>query len=155
MNNRPKRRKKKDNPYTIIDNNGKYEIEFKDSSGFVNHIEISKNLFEEFNKFELYDLRELNEYDRHIEHLEYTEESLYNKTNDKEDTLENIVIKKIEYEKLYKAIEQLPKNQSRRIKLYYFNELTLTNIAKIEKCSIHSVYVSIERAKENLKKIIN
>ena len=38
--------------------------------------------------------------------------------------------------------------------MYYFNEMTLEEIAKIEDCSIHSVFVGIERAKEKIKKFI-
>lgn len=153
--NLPKRRKIKDNPYTLSNDNGIYEIEFKDSNGFINKIEINKNLFEVLNRFELDMIKEMNEYDRHLVPYEYCDEILYHKVKGQQKLLEDMVLEKIVYEKLYQEIEKLPEIQKRRLKLYYFEEMTLEEIAQKEECSIHSVYVSIERGKENLKKFLN
>ncbi|MFD1402086.1 RNA polymerase sigma factor [Robinsoniella peoriensis] len=57
-------------------------------------------------------------------------------------------------EQLHNAISKLPEVQRRRLLLYYFAELTYEQIAEMEGCSVHSIFVAIERAKENLKKFL-
>lgn len=52
---RPKRRKDKDNPYTIIKVNNQYFISFKDNINVKRVIEVSKEVFNAFDKFELED----------------------------------------------------------------------------------------------------
>lgn len=60
MDSLSKRRKYKDNPYTIklIDN--KYFICFKDSNNKTRIIEVNKEVYNAFNQFELDDLHSLN-----------------------------------------------------------------------------------------------
>ena len=65
-----------------------------------------------------------------------------------------MIEEKIRNEELYKAISKLPKVQKRRLKLYYFEDLTLQKIADIEGCSVKNVYKSIELAKEKLKNLL-
>lgn len=144
-----KRRKNKYNPYTLEVN---HRITFLDSRGIKQNILLSDRLYQEFNSFELQDLKEMNEYDRHIEHLELTEESLYHNTHNQYTSLEDIVLKKIVYEKLYEKIEKLSDIQKRRLKLYYFEGMTLENIAKIEGCSKVAVKYSIDHALKKISK---
>lgn len=142
-----KRRKNKYNPYTLEIN---HIVTFIDSRGIKQSILLSDRLYQEFNSFELQDLKEMNEYDRHIEHLEATEESLYHNTRNNYISLEDIVLKKIIYEKIHQEIKELPTIQRRRICLYFFEEKTLKEIAEMEKCSKVAVKYSIDHA---LKKI--
>lgn len=155
MNNRPKRRKIKDNPYILSNDNGIYEIELKDSNGFINKIEINKNLFEVLNRFELDMIKEMNEYDRHLVPYEYCDEILYHKVKGQQKLLEDMVLEKIVYERLYQEIEKLPEIQKRRLKLYYFEEMTLEEIAQIENCTKMAIKFSInaglKRILKNLK----
>jgi RNA polymerase sigma-70 factor (ECF subfamily) len=71
----PKRRKMKNNPYTIYytRETDKYYISFTDCQGCKQSLEIDRELFNAFDSFELEDLSEMNEYDRHIEHAELEE----------------------------------------------------------------------------------
>ena len=39
--------------------------------------------------------------------------------------------------------------------MYYFDDMTLKEIAEVEGCSVKNVFKSIEQAKEKLKKFIN
>lgn len=142
-----KRRKNKYNPYTLEVN---HIITFMDSRGKKQTILLNDELYQTFNSFELQDLKEMNEYDRHIEHLEVTEESLYHNTKNNYQSLEELVLKKMVYENLYQEIEKLPTIQKRRLKMYYFEELTLKEIAKKEGCSKVAIKYSIDSA---LKKI--
>ena len=67
MSNRPKRRKFKDNPYTIIEIeiSNKYLVTFKDRNGIFNKVEVSKDIYELFNYYALRDLSQMNEYGNH------------------------------------------------------------------------------------------
>lgn len=114
MNN-PKRRKSKDNPYTLNYNSqdDKYIISFNDSNNNKIVFEIDYSLYMLFNEFELEDLSELNEFDRHIEHLNIMEsdEILYKRTLEKSLLVDDIVDKKLEAETLKEAINELPITQ--------------------------------------------
>lgn len=144
-----KRRKDKYNPYTLIEDN---QLAFKDSHGEQQLLKISNELYNVFNEFELQDKRIMNEYDRHVEHFEQSDEMLYKKLKNINQSLEETVIRQIEIENLYYEIEKLPEIQKRRLKMYYFENLTLKEIAKIENCSFQSISYSIECAIKNLAK---
>ena len=91
----PKRRKHKDNPYTLFfdDNNQIYFIIFKDVKGIINKVSVSFDVYSAFNLFELQDLSELNEYDNHIEHSEVYEESLYRRSIKKDESIDDQIIR--------------------------------------------------------------
>ena len=57
----PKRRKCKDNPYTLnyIEEKNIYTITFKDIKGHLNKVEVSEEVYRVFDKFELQDIKEL------------------------------------------------------------------------------------------------
>lgn len=151
---RPKRRKHKDNPYdlSIIDN--KYIVKFKDNKKVIHIVEVNMQIFDTFNFFELRDLSELNEYDNHIEHSELYDETLEKRIMNKQELIEDIIIKKITFEKLHDAIQQLSEIEKRRIKMYYFEDLTLREIAKIENTSHQAISKSIQNSILKLKKLL-
>lgn len=155
MNSLPKRRKYKDNPYTLktIDNN--YYILFRDGQNIPRMIAINKEMFDIFNQFELDDLKELNEFDRHIEHKELSEESIFNRGVNISESLDDYIIRKTSYEELMNAINQLSSTQRRRVKMYYFDELDLKTIATIEKTSFQMISKCIKQAIKKLKKILS
>ena len=154
IGNHPKRRKDKYNPYKICENNGRYYLSFKDGQGVRHEMEIQKDLFDVLNRFELDDLSILNEWDRHIEHFEQTEQSLNRRASYKAESVEEVVLRNIEYEQLHQAIATLTETQRRRLTLYYFRGLTYTRIAEMEDCSVSAVGDSICAAIENIKKIL-
>lgn len=147
----PKRRKDKNNPYTLSVASGKFYLSFRDGMGVLHEMEIDSELYRVLNAFELEDLSYLNEWDRHIEQSELSEETLEQRMHRTPRTVEETVYQAIQYEQLYQAIDHLPKIQRRRLILYYFYDFTYERIAEIEGCSVHSVFVAIERAKEKIK----
>lgn len=149
MKKNPKRRKDKYNPYTIIYEN-KYLIKFKDINNKNNVIEVSKEIYQAFNEFELSDLSQMNKFDRHIEHLKLGENILNSKMINKQINVEDIVIKKLETQKLHNLILKLPKIQKRRIIMYFFEKMTLKEIAQKEHCSIRAIQYTINIALKNL-----
>lgn len=154
MDSLPKRRKYRDNPYTLklIDNH--YYILFRDGQNIPRTIEVTKNIFDIFNQFELDDLKELNEFDRHIEHKELSEESIYNRGINNTEDMVDYIIRTSTYDELISAINKLSNTQRRRIKMYYFDELDLKTIASIEHTSFQMISKSIKQGINNLKKIL-
>lgn len=152
----PKRRKYKDNPYTLFydDINHIYFIIFKNAHGIINKVSVPFDVYNAFNLFELQDLSELNEYDNHIEHNDLYEESLYKRINHKEELVDDYVIRKSTYEDLIIAINKLPEIQRRRIEKYYFDEKNEYEIAKEENASHQAVHQSLSIAIKNLKELL-
>lgn len=135
MKEKPKRRKKKDNPYILeyLESENKYKIKFKNSHDINNSIDVSEKIYETFNRFELEDIAEMNEYDRHIEHSQLTEITLNKRASKKQIDLEDLVIKRMEYKKLHNAILKLPEIQKKRLMLYFFKGLTLKKLRLLKK----------------------
>lgn len=153
---RPKRRKYKDNPYTLesIEEKKIYRVLFSDQKGTKYELDISEEIYNVLDKFELDDLKELNEFDRHTEHIEQTDESLYRLSSSKQETIDDYIIRKSTYEELINAINKLPEIQRRRIKMYYFEEMTLQKIANKEHCSKVAIKHSIDDGINKLKNFL-
>lgn len=151
-----KRRKSKDNPYKLVydDDSNIYHVVFIDGKGNEQKINVNIEIYNVFNEFELKDLSILNEFDRHIEHLEHSDESLYKKATIKNNDVEEKAFTNILYEDLRKEINNLPDIQKRRLQKYFFENMTLSEISKIEKCSIRAVKYSIDLALKKLKEKI-
>lgn len=156
MAERPKRRKYKDNPYTLnyCKEKNTYSITFKDGRCKLQEIEVTEKIYNAFDEFELNDLSEMNEYDRHIEHSEIYENNINNRIVDKQVSLEDEVIEKTTFAELKSAIEMLPEVQKRRIKKYYFDDKTEQQIADEENTTHQAVHTILQRGIENLKKIL-
>ena len=149
---RPKRRRYSDNPYYLKNVEDKYIIEFKNANNKIQSINVNKAIYDIIDRFELDDLKELNEYDRHIEHSEILDGDLYKRASIKTKLTEEIVENLIELKELQNALNSLSQIQIRRIKMYYYIDLTLREIAEIENCSIMSVKNSIDTGIKKLKK---
>jgi RNA polymerase sigma factor (sigma-70 family) len=150
----PKRRKSKDNDYTIgYDEQEKsYFLTFPNESGIIQQIYIEQAMYEAFNEFELDDLSQINEQQRHMAAAELTEEYLHKNLSQFPNVVEEEVERKIMNDFLLKAIESLIPTQRRRLILYYFEDVTYEQIAQIEGCSARAIKYSVDCAKNNLKK---
>ena len=142
----------------FINDNLIYIITFIDNN-IEKNIEVSKEIFNTFDSFELEDISQLHKVDkyiddRNIDGSEFMEIVLYNHNKFNEKNIEEMIEEKMRNEELYKAISELPEVQKRRIKKYFFEDLTLQEIADIEGCSVKNVYKSIELAKEKLKNLL-
>ena len=156
---RPKRRRDKDNPYTIFTTGintatPHYYLSFVDSNNVERCVEIDKPLFDAFDRFELEDISFMHKVDKHYERTEQTEASLNKRAVKPQESVEEIVSQRIEVDRLHQAIAQLPEKQRRRLVLYYFGEFTYEQIADMEGCTISPVKRSIEKAIENLKNFL-
>ena len=156
---RPKRRKFKDNPYTIFTigirtSNPLYFLSFKDSGGVDRCMEIGKPLFDAFDEFELDDVSFMNEVDRHYEQSEQTELSLNRRAVEPQESVEETVSQQMEMDKLHQAIAKLPEKQRRRLVLYYFGEFTYEQIADMEGCKHPAVMKSISSVSQTACSVV-
>ena len=156
---RPKRRRDKDNPYTIFTTGlntaaPHYYLAFVDSSSVERCVEIDKPLFDAFDRFELEDISFMHKVDKHYERTEQTEASLNKRAVKPQESVEEIVSQRMEVDKLHQAIARLPEKQRRRLVLYYFGEFTYEQISEMEGCTIMPVKRSIDAAIEKLKKLL-
>ena len=154
MGEHPKRRKDKYNPYSIYEMEGTYFVSFKDGQGALNRYEITKELYDAFNSFELEDLSYLNVWDRHMEQSEIWEPKLNERALDVQESVEDIVMRNLQNEKVHRAIGMLPEVQKRRIKMYFFDGMTYEEIAARENCIHPAVVKSVKAALEKLKIIL-
>ena len=159
IDSRPKRRKDKDNPYTIFTTDintatPHYYLSFVDRGMVERCVEIDQVLFDTFDRFELDDVSFMNEVDRHYEQSEQTEPSLNRRAAQPQKSVEETVFQRIEVDTLRHAIAMLPEKQRRRLVLYYFGEFTYEQIAEMESCAFQVVAKSIKAAEKNLKKFL-
>lgn len=150
----PKRRKHKDNPYTLDYDANSYTVVFTDGRGNTIKLNISTEIYNVLDHFELEDISQLHEYERHIEHSEIYEGNLNKRAFNKQKSVEDIVEQNIINENVRYAISKLSSIQKRRIIKYYFDGKNEYEIAKEEGTSHQSVHISLERAKEKLKEIL-
>ncbi len=151
-----KRQKSNDNPYTLGFDEGKqtYTVEFVDNKKLIHKVDISVEVYQAFDKFELEDISQIHKYRKHIEHSEVYEETLNTRMMDKTTTLEEQVEEKILIEELKSIINLLSDIQKRRIKMYYFENMTLEQIAKIEGSTHQAISKSISKGIDEIRKIM-
>lgn len=161
MANMPKRRKSKDNPYTLDynDNEHIYTVSFMDNKQVIHNVEVSKKVFEAFDKFELEDISQLHKMDKHIDgrNIDNSDKAdiiLYHLGVPSTQTVDKQVEEKMFNEEIRNAINQLSDVQKRRIIMYYFDGLTQQQIADIEGTSLRAVQYTLNSAIEKLKEIL-
>ena len=68
---------------------------------------------------------------------------------------EEVVMKNIQNEELYKALHTIPRKQAERMYAHYFMDMTLDEIARAEGVSKAAIHKSIEMGIKNLKNILS
>ena len=157
MVNRPKRRKDKDNPYSLDFKENSYVVSFKTNKNEYKEVKISEEVFKAFDRFELEDISQLHKVDKHIDmrvidNTEYMDIILFNNALNDEISIAEQIENKILQEELKKAILELSEVQKRRVIKYYFENKTLQKIAEEEGCSIASVKESLDSSINKLRK---
>ena len=135
-----------------IESEDKYYISFIDSVKQTCRMEITKDVFDAYINSRKSYIKVGNEFSRHIEHLNLNENELYRKSFKKEDTVEEIVLKNIDNEKLENALENLTETQYRRIELHIINEVTIRDVAKLEKVQKRQIEKSLALGMKKIKK---
>ena len=153
MDKRPKRIRDKYNPYILYSEaeNSVYKVTFFNKKESIS-IDITKEIFDELDEFEKDDARQIQKIARHNELNVVTETTLNKRAFEKQVNIDEVVINRINNEKLHKAMDKLTKQQRRRILLYYDYQLSMEEIARIECCSKQSIQESIDWGIKKLKK---
>lgn len=89
-----------------------------------------------------------------MEQSEVREPTLNERAVKVPESVEEIVFRNIQNEKIHRALEQLPEIQKRRIIMYFFEGMTYEEIATIEECKHPAVVKSVKAALEKLKNIL-
>lgn len=137
----------------VIDERKYYFIEYRDNSNICIR-ELTLKEFKKFNSFQSQNIKNKNIYNRYIEHLEQTEFDLYKKMLYQPVKIEDLVFKKLLLDQIYNAMSQLNEIQRRRFIMYYIDEMTYEQIAKIEGCTKRAIKFSVDAARKNLQKML-
>lgn len=140
--------------YTLeyIEDEDKYYISFVDSAEQDCRIQIDKEIFDTYMKSKKAYTKIKNETSRHLEHSSLTDEEIYNRAFHPVESVEETVIKNIEKEKIDQAMQKLTEAQYRRIDLHIVNEITIRDLAKIEKVQKKQIEKSLQLGLKKLKK---
>lgn len=140
--------------YTLeyIEKEDKYYISFVDSAKQECRLEIDKEIFDIYMKSKKAYIKIKNETSRHIEKSELTEEQIYTRAFENAKSAEDEALKKIEKQKMNEALKTLTDVQLRRIDLHIVNEITIRDVAKLEKVKKRQVEKSLQLGLKKIKK---
>ena len=148
--------------YTLeyVEDEDKYYISFRDSVEQDCRIEIDKDIFDTYTNSKKAYIKIKNETSRHLEQSDLTEEDMYKRAFEPVESVEETVIKNIEKEakeniekeKVNEALKDLTSTQFRRIDLHIVNEITIRDVAKLEKVQKSQIQKSLELGLKKIKK---
>lgn len=136
------------------ENTNKYYISFMDSAKNNCRVQIDKEIFDIYMTSKKSYTKIKNEASRHLEHSDLSEMDIYKRSFQQPSSVEDVVIKNIETEKLGKALRTLTDTQYRRIELHIINEITIRGIADIEKVKKNQVEKSLKLGLKKIKKFL-
>jgi len=140
-----------DGTYSVeYDDVGKIYTVFWKENGITKGIEVSEEIADLMYKFKLENKSRQNEYDRHTEHSKQNEITLNKRAVHKIITVEEIVIENRDIKEILSEIKELTEIQKRRFALKFYG-FSLTEIAKIEGCSVKAISLSIKQAERIIK----
>lgn len=135
-----------------IEDENKYYISFIDSAKQECRIEIDKEIFDTYMKSKKAYIKIKNETSRFLEQSKLTEEDIYNRARVKGKDAEETFIDNLEKEKIRQAKEKLTDTQVRRLELHIIDEITIRDLAKLEKVRKNQIEKSIQLGIKKFKK---
>lgn len=140
--------------YTLeyLENENKYYISFIDSAKQNCRIEIDKEIFDTYMNSKKAYIKIKNETSRFLEQSELTEEDIYNRAKFKGKNTEEVFMDNMEKEKIRQAKEKLTDTQIRRLELHIIDEITIRDLAKLEKVRKNQIEKSIQLGIKKFKK---
>lgn len=140
--------------YTLeyLENENKYYISFIDSAKQNCRIEIDKEIFDTYMNSKKAYIKIKNEASRFLEQSELTEEDIYNRAKFKGKNTEEVFMDNMEKEKIKQAKEKLTDTQIRRLELHIIDEITIRDLAKLEKVRKNQIEKSIQLGIKKFKK---
>ena len=140
--------------YTLeyIEYEDKYYFSFVDSVEHECKFEIDKEIFDTYMKSKKAYIKIKNETSRHLEQSVLTEEDIYNRAFNTTESLEEKVLKNMDQEKLKEALKNLTETQYRRIDLHIVNEITIRDVARLERVQKSQIQKSLQLSLKKIKK---
>lgn len=135
-----------------VETEDKYYISFKDSVDKDCRIEISQKVFNEYIESKRSYIKIKNETTRYLEHSELTEITLFNRSFNKMKFVDELIIEKITYSALHKAVREIKPPHNRRVEMYFFDEMTVKEIAQKEDKTERAIRYSIEQGIKEIQK---
>lgn len=129
-------------------------IKYKTASGNEICVEVStsvKELLEQSNR-QIQSQRRQDR--RHLDYVDFIDGLADTAMMNPQEDIADLVIRMESYQRLHTAINQLPDIQRRRLTLYFIDNLTHRQIAKIEGVNQAAVGRSIKRALNQLCKLL-
>lgn len=134
-----------------IEDNNAYYIYFKDSVERNCQIKINKEIFDAYMDSKKAYVKIKNETSRHLEQSTLTEEELYHRAFKPTESVEEMVIKNINKERMRQALNNLTETQHRRMDLHIINEITIRDIAKLEKVQKSQIQKSLQQGVKKIR----
>ena len=145
--------KRAENQYTLIStDDGRFFAFFKDGEDNDQLSEITEDLYQEMLQQAREDEAYLRWNRRHLDEDSNIDDLPDSLGSSNIRRAEDIVIAKVLFDDESPARKAVTDLQWRRLSLYYFLELTLDEIAKLEGCNYQAIQNTIMKAKEILKK---
>lgn len=140
--------------YTLeyLENENKYYISFEDSVKKKCRLEIGKDVFDEYIQSRKCYTKIKNETTRYLEHSELNDISLFNRSFIKKKLVDDVIIEKLTNQALHKAVDKIKSPHNKRIKMYFFEEMTVQEIAKKEAKTERAIRYSIEQGIKEIQK---
>lgn len=132
--------------------NNKYFIIFKNYEGQEVKSEIPIDIFNTYLESKKAYIKNKNEESRHWEHIMLSENEMYTRAFELGNTVEEIIIKKMNKDILHKARKELSETQIRRIDLHIVNEITIRDLAKLEQVNKNQIEKSLKLGIKKIKK---
>lgn len=136
-----------------LEDEDKYYISFEDSVGNECRLEIEKDIFEAYIESKKSYVRIKNNNDRYMEKGEFIEEQVCNRNVNRSKSAEEQWIANITKEKILQAKKTLTKTQLKRIELHYIENMSIRDLAELEKVRKNQIEKSIKLRSEKNEKI--
>ena len=127
-----------------VESEDKYYISFLDSAKQNCRIEIKKDVFDAYMNSRKAYKKIKNETSRHLERMSLTEEDIFNRSFFQTETTEEAAIRNMEIENVNKALNNLTETQQRRVQLHFISDITIRDIAKLEKVQKSQIQKSLQ-----------
>lgn len=138
--------------YTVCSNANEHTISFKASNGKVESVKVEIKIVEEFvNQKKKYKSQK-NKIERYIEQLDLTEIAINKRAIHKVRIVDDVIAENDSVTRILKEIWKLPSPQNRRVYMKVVNQLSLTEIAKIEDKNASVIKRSVDSGLIKLQK---
>ncbi len=142
--------------YRIKNINGKekYYVSFTDVNGKYIETEVTETVYCCLQGLHRSERNLVRSDERHIEQSEQSETTIYEKGNVDLSSTEDITFDNLRSAELKKAMTILTEKQRIRIHRYYWDKMTLQQIANVDNCAHQTISESIEAARKKIRKFM-